>query len=156
MYLGMYVVPTGIVCFLHNTTVLILKFWKFAKSLKSLGLRCHEREMSGEAKEACAKKRHTMWSLRVILLKGKSIFAPSPSDGTLSLVPRRASLFPHHMFSPQHLLCLYHLASIFFPVWPPMATVIILILLLTIWHSVLNSPFPLFITVFLLFENPLF
>lgn len=156
MYLGMYVVPTGIVCFLHNTTVLILKFWKFAKSLRSLGLRCREREMLGEAKEACIKKRHTMQSLRVTVLKGKPISAPGPSDGTLSLVPRRASLFPHHIFSPQYLHCLYHVASIFFPVWPPMSTATILILLLTIWHSVLNSPFPLFITVFLLFENPLF
>lgn len=116
MYLGMYVVPTGIVCFLHNTTVLILKFWKFAKSLRSLGLRCREREMLGEAKEACIKKRHTMWSLRVILLKGKPIFAPGPSDGTLFLVPRRAFLFPHHVFpsaSSLSLPCgLYFLSSL--------------------------------------------
>lgn len=54
------------------------------------------------------KKHHTMWSLwllpvSVTLLKGKPIFAAVPSDGTLSLVPRRASLSPHHMFSPQHL-----------------------------------------------------
>lgn len=73
MYLGMYVVPTGIVCVLHDTIVLILKFRKFAKSLASLGLRCPEREMPGEANKTCIKK--TPYNVITVIASHKSDFA---------------------------------------------------------------------------------
>lgn len=137
MYLGMYVIPTGIVCFLHDIIYLILKFWKFAKSLRSfppywqdIRLRCCEKQLPGEAKGASIKKHHAVWlwwffSWEWFCWRGSP---PLLQSLVMTLWP----LYPEELPFPCLTYCPLSIFTVF-TMWSPIVFPVLLQYLLLIW-----------------------
>lgn len=126
---GTYMTPMGIVYFLHDTIFFILKFWKFAKHIRSLPP-IHRTWDYGAVRSNCLgkqtkhgwKKNHTvctlwMFFLGVTLLKRKPTLIPI-SRLYWSLGPLRAPLYLSYLLSLSVTSLTFSCDSHFFSLTP--------------------------------------
>lgn len=103
MYLGMYMVPTGIVCFLHDTNCSHFKILKICQVSQVSWTEVPWEEMPGEGKETPYNVITVIASYKCDFAEGEAHLCPSSQWWHTILSSQKSFPFPTSHVSPQHL-----------------------------------------------------